>query len=436
VKKSSKNNLHNRITAMLLAVGIVSTILYLALIVTVVNKMEDTMLATLIGHEAEELITELAQDSTVRMPKTDSVNAYLLSRDNLDPIPDYLRGLAPNVYNRVSVGEQTYQFTIIDFNDDRLYLSFETTDISRLRMTLLVLLVAGGVLSTIVMVISGFWLFKKYLLPVSHLAAELADLKPDDRKIRLEDKYEGYEVGTIARSFDEFMQRMDDFVEREQSFTTAVSHELRTPVSVISTATDLLELRGITKKQESAVRRIKSATRYMAQVIETLLYFARNTKETIDKTLSETSLHEVFSDVMKTYEAHAADRKLTLKYKCKSRIKARISENHLEIILGNLIRNAIDNTDEGEVKVTLHENGFSVADTGYGIEANEINEIFKLNYHSPDSQGCGLGLYLVKNICDIYGLKLEIKSTVGKGSEFFVLIPENVVSQVFRISTS
>ena len=145
-------------------------------------------------------------------------------------------------------------------------------------------------------------------------------------------------------------------------------------------------------------------------------------------------MHEVFSDVMKTYEAHAADRQLTLKYKCKSRIKARISENHLEIILGNLIRNAIDNTDEGEVKVTLHENGFSVADTGYGIEANEINEIFKLNYHSPDSQGCGLGLYLVKNICDIYGLKLEIKSTVGKGSEFFVLFPENIVSRVSQVS--
>ena len=57
---------------MLLAVGIISTILYLTLIVTIVNKMEDTMLATLIGHEADELITELAQDSTVRMPRISS----------------------------------------------------------------------------------------------------------------------------------------------------------------------------------------------------------------------------------------------------------------------------------------------------------------------------------------------------------------------------
>ena len=85
----------------------------------------------------------------------------------------------------------------------------------------------------------------------------------------------------------------------------------------------------------------------MAQVIETLLYFARNTNQAIEKTLPEISLHEIFVDVVARYKAPAADKNLTLKYKSKFRIKARISENHLEIILGNLIRNAIDNTDRG-----------------------------------------------------------------------------------------
>lgn len=157
----------------------------------------------------------------------------------------------------------------------------------------------------------------------------------------------------------------------------------------------------------------------MFKVIESLLFFARNTNQAIEKTLPEICLHEIFSDVMTQYNGLAEDKKLTLKFKNKSRIKARISENHVEIILGNLIRNAIDNTDDGEVQVTLLAKGFSVRDTGHGIEVDEINQIVKLKYHSPDSQGCGLGLYLVKNICNIYGLKLKIKSTVGEGSEFF-----------------
>jgi hypothetical protein len=106
MKPSSKYSLHSRITAILLAIAIVSTIIYLGFMVIIVNKMEDAMLGTLVGHEADELVTELARDPAARMPKTASVNAYLLSRDQSEPIPDYLKGLAPNVYNRVSVGEK------------------------------------------------------------------------------------------------------------------------------------------------------------------------------------------------------------------------------------------------------------------------------------------------------------------------------------------
>ena len=83
---------------------------------------------------------------------------------------------------------------------------------------------------------------------------------------------------------------------------------------------------------------------------------------------------------------------------------------------------------EGEVKVTLFEKGFSVKDTGCGIAADEIQQITKLKYHRTDSQGTGLGLYLVKNICNTYGIKLEIESALGKGSEFIVKFPENIIS--------
>ena len=84
--------------------------------------------------------------------------------------------------------------------------------------------------------------------------------------------------------------------------------------------------------------------------------------------------------------------------------------------LGNLIRNAIDNTDAGKIEVTLFGNGFLVKDTGTGIESNEIEYIVKRHHHSPNSSGFGPGLYLVQSICDSYMLNLDIKSTVGEGS--------------------
>jgi signal transduction histidine kinase len=427
VIQRSNYRLHSHVSMIFLLIAIVSLGAYLFFIIVTVNKMEDAMLGTLMGHEADELVTELALNPEAKMPRTASVNAYLRSRARLDPIPDFIGTLAPNVYNEIPIGENTYQALVLDLNDDRLYVVFDTTGISQHRRILLFMLAGGGLISTIVLVISGIWLFRQFFLPVSRLAEEVASLNPSDRKVPIEAKFRRYEVGLIAQAIDEFMARLDDYVEREQSFTAAISHELRTPISVITTSTDLLELKGIADEQKGAVDRIKSSTSYMAKVIETLLFFARNTLDTVEKTIPVINPNEIFLDILKQYKEQASKKKLVLLYKKKSSIKVRMSENHLEIILGNLIRNAIDNTDKGEIKVTLFDNGFSVEDTGGGIEADEINLIVKLSYHSADSRGCGLGLYLVTNICNIYGLTLEIESAVGKGSEFKVIFPESII---------
>jgi len=429
VKQNLNYKLHSRVTVSLLVIAIISSITYLTVMVVILDRLETAMLATLLGHELDELVVELSQNPETQMPDTASVKAYLLSRDHLKPIPDYLRNLSPNVYHKMQVGEITYQIAIIDLNGERMYLSFNVTAISKNKSILLILLIGGGLLTTVVLVSSGFWLFRKYLLPVSDLAHEVSGIDPNDRNIRIEDKYQDYEVGLIAQSIDQFLDKLDDFVEREQSFTAAVSHELRTPVAVVATATDLLELKGVTAEQQDVINRIKESVSYMSSVIEALLFFARDTHKSIEKTMPLINLSRIFEKVLKSYKEAASKKKVHLRIKIKTRLKARMSESHMEIVLGNLIRNAIDNTDAGEIKVTLFENGFSVKDSGRGIEADEIELIVKRNYHGTGSSGHGLGLYLVKSICEIYELKLEIESAVGKGSEFVVHFPENMLKK-------
>jgi signal transduction histidine kinase len=387
------------------------------------------MLDTLLGHELEELVVDLSQDPETRMPDTVSLKAYLLSRKHLKPIPDYLGSLSSNVYHKLRVEEKTYQVAVVDLKDDRMYLSFDVTAMADNQSILLVLLVGGGLLSTLILVVSGFWLFRKFLLPVSDLAQEVSRINPDDRHIRIEEKYRDYEVGLIARSIDQFLDKMDGFVEREQSFTAAVSHELRTPITVVATATDLLEAKGVSREQQDVINRIKESTSYMASVIEALLFFARDTRKSIEKTMPEINLTRMFVKVMKSYKKAAMEKNLDLKIKVKARPKVRMSDSHMEIIMGNLIQNAINNTDAGAIKVTLFETGFSVEDSGRGIESDEIDLIVKRNYHGSDSSGSGLGLYLVKGICDIYEFNLEIESAIGMGSKFVVHFPENMLEK-------
>lgn len=262
---------------------------------------------------------------------------------------------------------------------------------------------------------------------MSDLAERVSNIDPNERNIRIEDNYRGYEVGLIAQSVDEFLRRLDEFVEREQSFSAAASHELRTPIAVVATATDLLELKGLTGEQQKVINRIKESTSYMTNVIEAHLFFARGSHDTFEKTLPELSLASVIIKVLRSYKEEASAKNLKFRVKFKSRLKARMSESHMEIMLGNLIRNAIANTDAGYIKVTLLENGISVKDTGVGMEPEEVELFVKPGHLSPNISGFGLGLYLVKSISKAYGLRCEVESTVGKGTEFLVYFPEKVV---------
>lgn len=422
-----KYNLHRQNTLMLILIALFSSLIYFAFILTIVDRLQQTMLATLVGHEVDEIITELATDPNLVLPRTATVNAYLLSREQDVPIPDYLKELGSTLHNEVKLGEKTFHVIIVDINKDRLYLSFEISEIIKYRFLLLISVIGGGLLAVIFLLFSGIWLSKKFLLPVSELAIEVANINPNDRNIRIENKYRDFEVGLIANSVDQFMVKMDDYVEREQSFTAAISHELRTPVSVISTSIDLLELRGISKTQQQAFERIKSSVNYMGKVIESLLFFARNIHEKPEDVLTGIELSGVCEDVINQYDVTATRKNLSLLFEIKSNTEVLMSDNHIEIILGNLVRNAINNTDFGSVKITVLDNGFSVSDTGHGIAAEDIQHILDRCNHRPHSNVSGLGLYLVTHICKYYNLHLDIDSTVGKGSNFLVKFPEKLL---------
>jgi signal transduction histidine kinase len=424
----SNFHLHSRLTLLFLLLAIVSAVIYLTIVLIFIDKFEETMMATLVGHEIDELVTELAINPDVTMPLTATIKTFLRSREQLSPIPDFLTELDPNVYQQVKVGDRTYHVTIFDLQEDRFYLAFDTTDIDKNRFLLIYLLVGGGFIATLVLLVSGFWLSRKFLFPISKLAREVSTMDVSDHGARLEGKYQKYEVGVIARSIDQFLDRMDDFIEREQSFTAATSHELRTPVAVVMSATELLELKGLSSQQQKVVDRIKEASVYMANVIDALLFLARNTFDKVEKTVPGIKLHAAALVITKKYVALAAGNNLELAFKFKNRLKVRLSESHLEIILGNLIRNAINNTDKGRIDVTVFENCLSIKDTGRGIAAEEASLILKQNYRSADSEGYGLGLFLVSQICNIYAIKLDIKSSIGEGAEFLLTFPEDMCS--------
>jgi len=100
-----------------------------------------------------------------------------------------------------------------------------------------------------------------------------------------------------------------------------------------------------------------------------------------------------------------------------------LSHPHIEaertlfgIVVANLVRNAFSHTPSGSVTITVEDNCLTVTDTGTGIHSEEIGKVFQRHFKGSGSTGSGIGLSLVKRICDRYGWETIIASTEGKGT--------------------
>jgi signal transduction histidine kinase len=415
---------------MLLLIAAVGSICYFVFIVTIVNKLEQAMLDTMVEHETAELISEYMNSPALYLPTTGAIQSFLKSRNSTIAIPDHLKDLAPGEYHDIKTNGKSFHVVVIDLKKDLMYVAFEVTQYHNYNRLLIMALVVGGILTLIGFLVAGLWWVRKNLLPVSHLAEELSSLDPVQRNVRIEEKYSDYEVGLIARAFDEYMDRLDEFVQREQSFTAAISHELRTPVSVIVTSLDLLELKGIKPDQQKVFKRIKVSTNYMHKVINSLLFFARHVHDVADESMPLIELTGVCENVVAQYLPIAEEKGLSLTFDRKQSAHVRMLENHIEIILGNLVRNSIDHTKNGGITITLTSQGFSITDTGSGMNNKQIDLILDSCKQHPKGDTGGLGLYLVTNICRYYDLRLVIDSVIGQGSTFSVLLPNATVGRI------
>jgi signal transduction histidine kinase len=221
------------------------------------------------------------------------------------------------------------------------------------------------------------------------------------------------------------MQRLDGFVEREQLFTSAAAHELRTPLAVIQGATDILASQSdLPPAARRATARLERATRDMREFIEALMFLSREERpERFDQASSDIAsiARQLTEDYLQFIEA----RPIALTIDAIDSQSLAVPPALPAIVISNLLRNAIENTEAGEIKVALRDGVLRISDTGRGIDAQAQAALFDRDF-STKSHG-GLGLHLTKRICDRFNWKLTVASTAGKGTTVSVDFSQSVL---------
>jgi two-component system phosphate regulon sensor histidine kinase PhoR len=218
-----------------------------------------------------------------------------------------------------------------------------------------------------------------------------------------------------------------------KDFVANVSHELKTPVTSIKGFTETL-MDGAMNNQETLeafLSIILKESDRLQSLISDLLELSKIEQQGFRLNLQEFDLHSLLEEVITILTGKAAAKNIHLDFYCElDHVLIEGDMDRLKQVFINLIGNAITYTPpEGDVKIILQEHGehvrIHVLDSGVGIEKDEIPRIFERFYRvdrarSRNSGGTGLGLAIVKHLVEAHHGKINVKSDLGKGSEFII----------------
>ena len=332
-----------------------------------------------------------------------------------------------------------------------------------LSITALVAVLAGGL---------ALVALRRLLRPLAELAEAAVAFGDGARWIRVrEDRAQPDEIRQLSHCFNEMAERLSEAMDRQESaveqrtadliraskakddFLANMSHEIRTPMTAIIGYADALAEAGPSGPEQSeAIRAIGRNGDHLLQIINDILDLAKVESGRMKIEPKRCNPLAIVEELIAGQRLSANDKGLALNLKLRTSVPAviRTDEVRLRQILVNLLGNAVKFTEAGGVTVTLGlwdmrgpiaspRMYFSVADTGVGIPAEKLPDVFQAFTQVDETMsrchgGTGLGLTISRRLARLLGGDLHAESVVGHGSVFTLVLPTGPLDGVERIA--
>jgi two-component system, OmpR family, sensor kinase len=266
---------------------------------------------------------------------------------------------------------------------------------------------------------------------VDALIATAAAINVNTIGTRVAESGDSDEIGQLARTLNALLERIEQGIAAQRQFAADASHELRTPLAAIITA---LEVALTRERSPSHWAQVADQTlgdaRRMAELVEALLHVTRPVANAGEHAAIE--LHAILAPLAARWKLRAPQ--VQVHVDVATRIALHADARALEIVLDNLVSNAVaQSRDGGSVRVHASDNGrvvrIAVEDEGPGIAQGERELIFKAfarGAHAADlhgaTPGVGLGLSIVKRIVEALHGRVFVDDAYHPGARFIVEI--------------
>ena len=213
-----------------------------------------------------------------------------------------------------------------------------------------------------------------------------------------------------------FMRPIHEKMVQIEQFIQDISHELNTPI----TALQMSSKRGLQKGvyDEKILKNISISTKQLYSIYQSLVYLSFSSKKVESQKID---LKNILEDVIEFYSELCFAKNIQISQHIESCF-FKIDEQKARLLFSNLLSNAIKySLPNKKITLTLTCKHFIIEDEGIGIAPQKLNKIFELYERgSQQAGGFGVGLSIVKQICDEAGIVIEVESKLNEGSKFLL----------------
>jgi signal transduction histidine kinase len=245
----------------------------------------------------------------------------------------------------------------------------------------------------------------------SHVIAPITQLADAVQRGRKPFPYQDArdEIGVLARAFARHSDELERFLHREQCFSGDASHELRTPLAIIGGAAETLacQLPSDSHLVPSA-ERILRTTQEMQRQLSCLLLLSR-APSAVPR--SNVPLRPLIESCIERCQPWLSGKPVRIAFDARHDTVLDTNADLAHSVIWNLLRNACQYTERGEVRVALHDTAFIVADTGPGLPSSIDPQQFERFLPGSPHSGEGLGLSIVQRIVGHLGWRMTVHSS-------------------------
>ncbi len=299
----------------------------------------------------------------------------------------------------------------------------------------LLLLLIGLPLALIVATLGGYWLAGRLLSPVGKMTDKAHRISSHNLHERLPVDNPADELGQLALTFNNLLDRIEDSFNRLKQFTYDAAHELRTPLTAIrSTGEVALQDPQSKENYREIIGSILEENNRLTHLVNSLLFLSRADSDAYKLTREPVDLTRLIAQTIDFILPLAEEKKQQILFEDKEPVHIQADKTLFRQALLNLLDNAIkyapgESVITVRLKVPGHNVQVEVTDMGTPIPADRKEKIFERFYRLDKSRskelgGSGLGLAIAKWAVEIQGGTLTVEPGTEKGNTFIIFFPD------------